>query len=192
MAELFAIIGKVERAEIQYEPHGQSRGSGVVEFDSVENAENAISKFDGYMYGGRPLGLTFVRYHGTKQIAIWQRPANFPISVEDLTNIGIPKFSSSSQHRWLVFAWEVPKSMFKGAASVDPLSTGSATTSQDIDISNAIVVSGAFNVYEASTTREHMKKHWGIIGTDILDAIQGALAHMGEVRSEFSFSQIFV
>ncbi|KAL6246026.1 g-strand binding protein [Rhinocladiella similis] len=62
LVELFTTIGKVERAEIQYEPNGRSKGTGVVQFDSPENAETAISKFSGYMYGGRPLGLTFVKY----------------------------------------------------------------------------------------------------------------------------------
>lgn len=42
LVELFTTIGKVERAEIQYEPNGRSRGTGVVEFDSAENAETAI------------------------------------------------------------------------------------------------------------------------------------------------------
>ena len=41
--ELFTTIGKVERAEIQYEPNGRSRGTGVVQFDTAENAETAIS-----------------------------------------------------------------------------------------------------------------------------------------------------
>lgn len=79
LVELFTTIGKVERAEIQYEPNGRSKGTGVVQFDSPENAETAIcksyrllsmrklltidtAKFSGYMYGGRPLGLTFVKY----------------------------------------------------------------------------------------------------------------------------------
>ncbi|MCJ1348469.1 hypothetical protein MMC31_006701 [Peltigera leucophlebia] len=62
LVELFTTIGKVERAEIQYEPNGRSRGTGVVQFDTPENAETAISKFTGYQYGGRPLGLTFVKY----------------------------------------------------------------------------------------------------------------------------------
>ena len=31
-------------------------------FDSAETAETAITKFQGYQYGGRPLGLSFVRY----------------------------------------------------------------------------------------------------------------------------------
>lgn len=85
MVDLFTTIGKVERAEIQYEGNGRSRGTGVVEFDSPETAETAIckykrllrllsmvmrkdmlinytAKFTGYQYGGRPLGITFVRY----------------------------------------------------------------------------------------------------------------------------------
>lgn len=60
--ELFTTIGKVEQAEIQYEPSGRSRGTGVVRFDSAETAETAISKFQGYQYGGRPLQLSFVKY----------------------------------------------------------------------------------------------------------------------------------
>jgi hypothetical protein len=62
LVELFTTIGKVERAEIQYEPNGRSRGTGVVQFDTAENAETAIAKFTGYQYGGRPLGLTYVKY----------------------------------------------------------------------------------------------------------------------------------
>lgn len=42
LVELFTTIGKVERAEIQYEPNGRSRGTGVVEFDSAENAGTSI------------------------------------------------------------------------------------------------------------------------------------------------------
>jgi RNA recognition motif-containing protein len=60
--DLFTTIGPVKKAEIQYEPNGRSRGTGVVEFDTAENAETAIAKFTGYQYGGRPLGLSFVRY----------------------------------------------------------------------------------------------------------------------------------
>jgi RNA recognition motif-containing protein len=62
LVELFTTIGQVKRAEIQYEPNGRSRGTGVVEFESMGDAETAIAKFTGYQYGGRPLGLTYVRY----------------------------------------------------------------------------------------------------------------------------------
>jgi hypothetical protein len=34
----------------------------VVRFDNADNADTAISKFAGYQYGGRPLGLNFVKY----------------------------------------------------------------------------------------------------------------------------------
>lgn len=62
LVELFTTIGKVERAEIQYEPNGRSRGSGVCEFNNQEDAAQAISKFQGYEYGGRPLQITYARY----------------------------------------------------------------------------------------------------------------------------------
>lgn len=48
LVELFTTIGKVERAEIQYEPNGRSRGTGVVEFSSVDDATTAISAFKSF------------------------------------------------------------------------------------------------------------------------------------------------
>ncbi|TKA69732.1 hypothetical protein B0A55_05269 [Friedmanniomyces simplex] len=62
LIELFQTIGKVERAEIKMESNARSSGTGVVEFASQDDAATAISKFTGYQYGGRPLGLTYVRY----------------------------------------------------------------------------------------------------------------------------------
>jgi len=62
LIELFQTIGKVEQAEIQYEGNGRSKGTGVVRFDNSDNGESAITKFTGYQYGGRPLGLSFVKY----------------------------------------------------------------------------------------------------------------------------------
>lgn len=62
LVDLFTTIGKVEQAEIQYEPSGRSRGTGVVRFDSADTAETSIAKFQGYQYGGRPLNLGFVKY----------------------------------------------------------------------------------------------------------------------------------
>jgi len=78
LVELFTTIGKVEQAEIQYEPNGRSRGTGVVRFDSAENAETAIEKFSGYQYGGRPLGLSFVKY---------QTPGSGDAMETDATNL---------------------------------------------------------------------------------------------------------
>lgn len=34
----------------------------MVEFSSQGDAETAIQKFTGYQYGGRPLGLAYVKY----------------------------------------------------------------------------------------------------------------------------------
>jgi RNA recognition motif-containing protein len=50
LVELFTTIGKVERAEIQYEPNGRSRGSGVVEFAVQGEANTAIGKFANTLY----------------------------------------------------------------------------------------------------------------------------------------------
>ncbi|KAK0948185.1 g-strand binding protein [Friedmanniomyces endolithicus] len=62
LIELFITIGKVERAEIKMEFNMRSSGTGVVQFASQDDAATAISKFSGYQYGGRPLGLSYVRY----------------------------------------------------------------------------------------------------------------------------------
>ncbi|CAD0041075.1 unnamed protein product [Aureobasidium pullulans] len=85
LVELFTTIGKVERAEIQYEPNGRSRGTGVVEFGSVDDAATAISKPYSAMYnrddyGGRPLGLTYVRYSN-------QQPAMDPMQGQEQTSM---------------------------------------------------------------------------------------------------------
>jgi RNA recognition motif-containing protein len=34
---------------------GRSKGSGVVRFELQESAHKAVTKFNGYVYGGRPL-----------------------------------------------------------------------------------------------------------------------------------------
>jgi len=62
LVELFQTIGKVERAEIQYEANGRSHGAGVVEFSNQDDAGTAIAKFGNYEYGGRALGLSYVKY----------------------------------------------------------------------------------------------------------------------------------
>ena len=54
LVELFTTIGKVERAEIQYEPNGRSRGTGVVEFGSADDAETAIGRSQGTIHSSLP------------------------------------------------------------------------------------------------------------------------------------------
>lgn len=33
-----------------------------MQFETADDADTAIAKFTGYQYGGRPLGLSFVKY----------------------------------------------------------------------------------------------------------------------------------
>ena len=54
LVEVFTTIGKVERAEIQYEPNGRSRGTGVVEFGSADDAETAIGTSQSIIYSSLP------------------------------------------------------------------------------------------------------------------------------------------
>lgn len=58
LVELFQTTGKVQNAEVLFDG-GRSKGVGVVEFETVEEAETAIAKFQNYSYGGRPLSLEF-------------------------------------------------------------------------------------------------------------------------------------
>ncbi|ORY92534.1 hypothetical protein BCR35DRAFT_297981 [Leucosporidium creatinivorum] len=58
LVELFQTTGTVQEAEVLFE-NGRSKGSGVVQFATVEEAETAIAKFQSYSYGGRPLALEF-------------------------------------------------------------------------------------------------------------------------------------
>jgi len=58
LVELFQTTGRVQHAEVLFDG-GRSKGVGVVEFETVEEAETAIAKFQNYSYGGRPLSLEF-------------------------------------------------------------------------------------------------------------------------------------
>ncbi|KAJ7734956.1 hypothetical protein DFH07DRAFT_754198 [Mycena maculata] len=58
LVELFETTGQVEVAEILFDG-ARSKGSGVVQFAQVGEAETAIAKFQQYMYGGRPLDVRF-------------------------------------------------------------------------------------------------------------------------------------
>lgn len=51
LVELFATCGTVNNAEVLFE-HGRSKGAGVVELGSIEEATTAKDRFNGYMYGG--------------------------------------------------------------------------------------------------------------------------------------------
>lgn len=59
LIDLFETTGTVEIAEILFSG-ARSMGSGVVQFVTLEEAETAIAKFQGYIYGGRPLGMSWL------------------------------------------------------------------------------------------------------------------------------------
>lgn len=43
------------------ESGGRSKGAGIVRFDLFESADKAVAKFNGYVYGGRPLEIVYDR-----------------------------------------------------------------------------------------------------------------------------------
>ena len=61
LVELFQTIARVEEAEIVF-ADGRSKGHGIVQFGSTEDAETAIQKFNHYVYGGRALEIEFNRH----------------------------------------------------------------------------------------------------------------------------------
>ncbi|SCZ93873.1 BZ3500_MvSof-1268-A1-R1_Chr6-3g08940 [Microbotryum saponariae] len=60
LVELFQTTGTVEEAAMLIdEATGRAKGSGVVQFATIEEAQTAIAQFQGYTYGGRPLQIEF-------------------------------------------------------------------------------------------------------------------------------------
>lgn len=57
--ELFETIGRVQRAEVQYNESGRPSGNAVIKFDTEELADLAISNLHMYNYGGRDLLITY-------------------------------------------------------------------------------------------------------------------------------------
>lgn len=57
--ELFETIGRVSKAEIQYNQDGRPNGTAVVEFETEHMAELSIKNLDGYNYGGRRLRISY-------------------------------------------------------------------------------------------------------------------------------------
>ncbi|KAJ3193587.1 hypothetical protein HDU82_002761, partial [Entophlyctis luteolus] len=53
LKDLFRQAGNVVRADVQEGPDRRSKGSGIVAFETPEDAQNAISMFNGYEWHGR-------------------------------------------------------------------------------------------------------------------------------------------
>lgn len=63
LIELFQTTGEVKEAEVLFE-NGRSKGAGVVQFNTVEEAETAIAKFQSYSYGGASLSFFYLSVCG--------------------------------------------------------------------------------------------------------------------------------
>lgn len=56
--------GAVVRADVHVDPSGRPKGSGIVAFESADDARNAIQQFNGYDWQGRTLEVREDRYAG--------------------------------------------------------------------------------------------------------------------------------
>jgi RNA recognition motif-containing protein len=60
--QLLAREGAVIRADVHIGPDGRPKGSGIVAFESPNDARNAIQQFNGYDWQGRPLEVREDRF----------------------------------------------------------------------------------------------------------------------------------
>jgi len=56
--------GAVIRADVHLGPDGRPKGSGIVAFETAEDARNAIAQFNGYDWQGRTLEVREDRFAG--------------------------------------------------------------------------------------------------------------------------------
>ncbi|KAG0197588.1 hypothetical protein BGX28_008968 [Mortierella sp. GBA30] len=60
LRDLFRTCGSIRMTEILLHG-GRPKGSGIVRFELFESADKAVAKFNGYVYGGRPLEIMYDR-----------------------------------------------------------------------------------------------------------------------------------
>ncbi|KAG0205745.1 hypothetical protein BGX28_002712 [Mortierella sp. GBA30] len=60
LRDLFRTCGAIRMTEM-LDTSGRSKGSGIVRFEMYESADKAVAKFNGYVYGGRPLEVMYDR-----------------------------------------------------------------------------------------------------------------------------------
>ena len=63
--KLTKLTGSVARADVHIGPDGRPKGSGVVAFETPEDARNAIAQFNNYDWQGRPLEVREDRFAGS-------------------------------------------------------------------------------------------------------------------------------
>jgi len=64
LTSALAHTGTVLRADVHLAPDGRPKGSGIVAFETVEDARNAIQQFNGYDWQGRNLEVREDRFAG--------------------------------------------------------------------------------------------------------------------------------
>ncbi|KAG0748775.1 hypothetical protein G6F57_005189 [Rhizopus arrhizus] len=64
LIDLFRHVGPVIRSEIIL-VNGHPKGAGYVRFEDADTCQKAIERFNGYMYGGRPLDIKLDKYSTT-------------------------------------------------------------------------------------------------------------------------------
>ncbi|CAN6620288.1 serine/arginine (SR)-type shuttling mRNA binding protein Gbp2p [Trichomonascus vanleenenianus] len=62
LKDLFREAGNVVRADVQRTYDGRSKGSGIVVFETADEARQAIDKFNGYVMNGRPIEVREDRF----------------------------------------------------------------------------------------------------------------------------------
>ena len=60
-----AIQGNIIRADVNFTHDGRPKGTGIVAFETVQDAQNAINNFHGYNWQGRDLEVREDRYAGS-------------------------------------------------------------------------------------------------------------------------------
>ena len=62
--EYATYLGNVLRSDINLGPDGRSKGSGIILFETVADAQNAIQQFNGYEFNGRHIDVREDRFAG--------------------------------------------------------------------------------------------------------------------------------
>lgn len=79
--ELFETIGKVLKAELQYNSRGKPSGNAVIQFEMEDLADLAIKNLNSYNYGGRDLNVSYAKRPGVE--APEEAMEAEPVSVEE-------------------------------------------------------------------------------------------------------------
>jgi hypothetical protein len=85
---LFREAGNVIRADIKEGPDGRPKGTGVVLFETKEDAEKAMSTFDGYEWHGRKIEVREVRCDMFKLESLLTKDAFLRTNLQEAVLVG--------------------------------------------------------------------------------------------------------